>query len=227
TMCHWADYHWLGVRTDPAAPKHRGISLFIVDLKSPGITVRELRTLHERTNEVFYDNVRVPKKNLVGEMNRGWYYIATALDYERNWEVGEAKSLFEDLVAFAKETKRNGKPLSQDPLVRSKLAELAIELEITDLLAWRVAWMQVHEVIPNYEAAMVKVFGSETDRRMAYAGMDILGLHCQLQKGSRYAPLEGFAEQWFRDSIRHVITRGTSEVMRNIVALRGLGLPRG
>lgn len=227
TACHYAEYHWLGARTDPTVAKHRGISLFVVDLNTPGITIRPLWTMAGwRTNEVFYDNVKVPKKNLVGEKNRGWYHIATALDFERTYTVGQMRRLFEKLVQYCRQTKHNGEALSKNPLVRHKLAELAIEIEIAYLFACRIAWMLNSGTVPNYEAAMVKAFGSELEQRLANAGTQILGLYGQLQSGSKWVPLGGSMEYRYRETVRSTITRGTSEVMRNIVALRGLGLPR-
>lgn len=227
THCHYADYHWLAARTDPNVPKHRGISLFIVDLKSPGITIRPIWTLAGwRTNEVFYDNVRVPKRNLVGEKNRGFYYLTTALDLERTWPVGSLQRSLEGLVEYAREKRRDGKPLAEDPLVRYKLAEIAMEVEVARVLSYRVAWMQAKGAIPNYEAAMLKLFATEVRQRLANAGMQILGLFGQLQSGCKWAELQGRVDHLYRDAVRDTILAGTSEVMRNIIAIRGLGLPR-
>lgn len=227
TRCHYAQYHWLGARTDPEAPKHRGISLLIVDLKSPGITVRPLWTVGgTRTNEVFYDNVRVPKKNLVGEKNRGFYHITTALDFERTFPVGNMRRTLEELVKYAQEEMRAGKPLAQDPLVRQKLAGMAIEVEVAYMLALRVAWMQATGVIPSYQASMLKVFAAESRQRLNNIGMQIMGLYGQLQSDSRWAPLGGEIEHHYRDDLLITIAGGTSEIMRNIIATRGLGLPR-
>lgn len=227
TACHYAHYHWLGARTDATVAKHRGISLFVVDLKSPGITIRPLWTMAGwRTNAVFYDNVKVPQKNLVGDKNRGWYHIATALDFERTYTMGHIRHLFEKLVEYCKTTQHNGKVLGKDPLVRHKLAELATELEIAYLFAYRIAWILNRDAVPNYEAAMVKAFGSELEQRLAHAGTQILGLYGQLQQGSKWAPLQGAWEYRYRETVRSTLTRGTTEVMKNIVAQRGLGLPR-
>ena len=224
TACHYAEYHWLGARTDPNAPKHRGVSLFIVDLKSPGITIRPLYGMGGwRTNEVFYDNVRVPKKNLVGELNRGFYHIAVALDLERGGPTGASLRHFEELAHYVRQIPA----LAKDPRVQQKLAELAIEVEVTRLLALRVAWMRDSGIVPNYEAAILKLFRSELDQRLANAGMQILGLYGQLQTGSKRVPLGGEVEWRYRDSVLETIIAGTSEIQRNIIAIRGLGLPRG
>lgn len=226
-FAHYAEYHWLGARTDPVAPKHRGVSLFIVDLKSPGITVREMPTMSGmRVNEVIYENVRVPKKNLVGEKNRGFYHIATALDFERFYEMNANESLLGSLVEYAKKTRANGQPLSRDPLVRQKLARLAIEVEVGQVLAHRVSWMLNKGTVPNYESAMIKLYGTEQEQRIASAGMQIMGLFGQLAEASQGAPMEGLMEFSYLDSVHHTVARGSSEILRTVIAQRGLGLPR-
>jgi alkylation response protein AidB-like acyl-CoA dehydrogenase len=137
TNMHYSNYVWLAARTDPDVPKHKGISLMVVDSKSPGITIRPMWTLDgERTNEVFYDNVRVPQKNVVGEENKGWYYLNTALAFERNFPIGRSRRLFEDLVAYCQETEKNGEPLSKDPLVRQSLADLKVKVDVTNMLVY-------------------------------------------------------------------------------------------
>ena len=227
THTHVADYHWLAARTDPDTPKrHRGISLMIVDLKSPGITIRPMITMAGwQTNEVFYDSVEVPKKNVVGEVNRGFYYIMGALDFERMFPVGSYRRLFDELVGYVKETNIDGKPLAENPIVRQKLAEIAIELEAGKLLYYQLAYMLDKGTVPNYQASMEKVFGSEVAQHLTNVGMQIMGLYGQLQQDSKWAPLQGKMEHHYRWSIVETIYAGTSEVQRNIIALRGLGLP--
>lgn len=227
TGCHYAQYVWLATRTDPSAPKHRGITLLIADLKTPGITVRPLWTMDgERSNEVFYDNVRVPKKNMVGERNRGFYYIATALAFERNFPVGALRRIFEELVAYCAETKRNGEPLSKDPWVRQNLAQLKVELEIGHLLATRVVLLTEKGIVPEWQAPMIKLFGTELMHRIGNIGLQIMGPYGLLSEGSKWAPLQGRLEHLYRHASRRMISAGTSEIMRNTIALRGLGLPR-
>lgn len=226
TACHYADYHWLGARTDPDAPKHRGISLFIVDMNSPGITIRPLIGMSGmRTNEVFYDDVRVPRSRLVGEENRGWYYIATALDFERTWVVGTTLSYFEEFLRYIRETERNGQPLAKDPAIRQRIGELATQIEVVRLFGVRIACMLNKGTVPNYQAAMAKAFGSEVEHELANTWMQLLDLYGRLEVGSEGAPLNGRIEHWYLETIRGLLTRGTSEIMRNIIALRGLGLP--
>lgn len=228
THAHFADYHWLGARTetDAAIRKHRGISLMVVDLKSPGITIRNMTTIAGwKTNEVFYDNVKVPRKNLVGEKNRGFYYILTALDFERMFPIGGFRRLFDELVTYTKETKRDGKPLSQDPVIRQKLAEIAIELEAANLLYYQLAYILDKGEVPNYQSSMQKMFATETAYRLADVATQIMGPCGQLQRGSKWAPINGEAELHYRWGFIETVYAGTSEIMRNIIALRGLGLP--
>ena len=223
TRAHYAQYHWLGARTAVTEKKYKGISLFIVDLETPGITISPIWTVGgTRTNEVFYDNVIVPKEALVGEMNRGFYYILEALDYERISTVAGLERDFQEIIEYAKNTGKG-----RDPLVRQKLAGLAIEIESARLLALRVAWMLDNHQVPNYEAAMLKMLVAETEQRLINTAMQIIGLYGQIQKGSKWAQLDGKFERIYRDSLENLITRGTSEIMRNIIAQRGLGLPRG
>ena len=227
THAHFVEYHWLGARTelDPTVPKHKGISLMIVDLKSPGVTIRPMDTIAGwRTNEIFYDNVEVPKKNLVGEKNRGFYYIMTALDFERMFPVGAIRRLFEEVVNYTRETKRDGKPLSQDPIIRQKLAEMATELEITYLLYYELGYILDKGEVPNYQSAMQKVFATETTHRVTDLALQIMGTCGQLRTDSKWAPLDGEAELHYRWSLIETVYAGTSEIMRNIIALRGLGL---
>jgi alkylation response protein AidB-like acyl-CoA dehydrogenase len=222
TRTHYANYHWLGARTEVITPKYKGISLIIVDLKSPGISVSKILTVGgRRTNEVCYDNVVVPKENLVGEKNRGIYYIMEALDYERITAILGLERDFGDLVDYAK---KQGKDLH--PQLRQDLADVATDVEASKLLALRVAWMLNNGTVPNYEAAMLKMVVSEVEQNMANLAMRIMGPYGQLKTGSPWTPSEGKFEWIYRDTLENLITRGTSEIMRNIIAQRGLGLPR-
>lgn len=231
TEAHYSEYHWLAARTDFSAntPKHRGISLFIVDMNTPGITVRPLWTMSgERTNEVFYENVRVPKSRLVGEKNKGFYYMMEAIDSERNHVFTPCRliPLLEDLIRFVRENRFNGRPLAEDPKIKDQLAQMAVELEVAQLLAEHSRWMESHEIPMTYEPEITKVFISELDQRLADVGMGILGLYGQLEEGCKWAPLRGRVEWYFLHSFMTTIGAGTSEIGRNVIAQRGLGLPR-
>jgi len=231
TLAHRADYCWLAVKTDPDAPRHRGISMLIVDMKTPGIAVRPLMNIvgsHE-FNEVFFDNVRVPKTALVGEKNRGWHYAMTALSYERSGITGPAfmHTLIGDLAKYAKETTSDGRALSDDPLVQQKLAAMATDVEVSRLLCYRVADLESRGGIPTYEASVSMVFASELARRIAKLGGEILGLYGQLTRDSKRAPLRGAIEVLYLSTLVLGIAGGTNEIQRNVIALLGLGLPRG
>jgi hypothetical protein len=226
TACHFAQYHWLATRTDPDAPAHKGISMFVVDLKTPGISVSPLWEMSDmRTNEVFYDEVRVPKQCLVGEENRGWYYIVEALDLERLLTVGALERTLKEIIEYTQNTLINGKLLSEDPLTRQRLADMAIEIRVARNLVRRVVWLQDKGTVPNVEAAILKAFVCEVYQRVVEKGLEILGLYGLLRKNSKYAVLEGMIERLFRASFVLTIGGGSSEIMRNIIAKRGLRLP--
>lgn len=222
TGCHFSQYVWLAARTDPSASKHKGISLLIVDMKTPGITVRPLWVIDgERSNEVFYDDVKVPKENLVGEENRGFYYILTALAHERSFPVGNLRCTFEDFVDYIKK-----EGLGTDPVVQQRIAQLATELQALHLLAYRVAWLVEKNTAPHWEAPMVKVYMTEFMKRFSDTAMEIMGPYGQLQRGSKWVPLKGRIEKLYRHAARRNISAGTSEIQRNTIATVGLKLPR-
>jgi alkylation response protein AidB-like acyl-CoA dehydrogenase len=231
TMAHRADWIMLLTRTDPDAPKHRGISFVLVDMKSPGVSVRPIINMaggHE-FNQVTFDDVRVPRANVVGEEDRGWYVAVTLLDFERSGidYSASARRLLDDTKEFATETKRNGVPLIEIPWVRSLMADRYIECEVARLMAYNVAYMQSQDLIPTKEASMSKVFGSETVQRVTEASMDILGMYGTLGREDKWAPLKGRVQENWMNAFAGTIAAGTSEIQRNIIAGRGLGLPRG
>ena len=228
---HRSTHCYLLTRTDPDAPKHRGISVFIVDMDTPGIEVRPIINMFgiHYFNQVFFDNVRVPKRAMIGEKNRGWYIAATTLDFERSGVASFASNRrsIEELVELARETGANGKPMNEDPMVRQRLAELWTRNEAGKTIAYNVAWMQSEGLVPNREASISKMMGSEIAQQIHELGVRMLGMYGILDKGSKWAYLDGrLAWQWM-DSISLTIRGGTSEIQRNIIAGRGLGLPRG
>ena len=231
TECHYSEYHWLAARTDsrPDIPKHKGISLFIVDMDSPGITVRPLMTMSgEKTNEVYYDEVRVPRERMIGEKNKGFYYMMEALGSERNqvFIPGRLIPILNELVQYAKETDHNGRPLSEDPVIRDKLAQAAIELEVAGVLADHSRWLESNELPMTYEPEITKVFTSELEQRLVDIGLQLLGPYCPLTENSKWVPLRGRISWYYLHSFMTTIGAGTSEVGRNVIAQRGLGLPR-
>lgn len=232
TESHYADYHWLAVRTelDPDKPKHKGISLLIVDQRSEGIDIRSMMTMSdERTNEVYYDDVKVPKSRLVGEKNKGFYYIMEAIDSERNHVFVPARlwPIVDEVITYVKETAFHGVSLASDPAVQAKIAQMAIELEVAQMLADNARWLELNELPMTMEPEITKVMISELEQRMVDDAMQILGLYGQLNENSKWAPLRGRIEWFYRHSFMPTIGAGTSEVGRNIIAQRGLGLPRG
>ena len=229
TGAHRADYIWLAVRTDPEAPKHRGISVFLVPLNAPGVDVQPLWTMADsRLNHVFFHNVRVNAREMVGEENRGWYVVAGNLDLERSGieRVTANQLLFEEVTRYAREIRGNGGAIMDDPVVANRLAETAIEFAVGRMLAFRVAWLASKGKSPNYEASVSKVYGSELSQRTAQAGLQVLGLYGQVAESPRWAKLRGRVLRHYHLAVSDTIRAGSSEVQRNIIATRGLGLPR-
>jgi alkylation response protein AidB-like acyl-CoA dehydrogenase len=218
-------------RTDSEAPKHKGISYFLVDMKSPGVTVRPLYNLANTAffSEVFFDNVRVPAENLVGEENRGWYIGTTTLDFERS-SIGSSvgsRQQVETLIRFAKEHQDDGQStIERDPSLKYELSDRLVEANIGKLLSYRVVTMQAKGMVPNYEASITKLFASELNQRIARTGMKVAGLYGQILAGSDQAPARGRYGNMYMQTLASTIAGGTSEIQRNIIATRGLGLPR-
>lgn len=223
SFAHRAGWMLLLARTAPEAPKHRGISMLLVDMTLPGITVQPLHNLSgsHGFNEVYLDNVRVPRDQLVGELNRGWYQAMSTLDFERSGinRIAGARRVLDDAVALVKD-----RSVSLSSSRRNQLAELSIEYQVGRLLALRVAWQQTTGRVPNYEAAMSKMYGSEMQQRVAAFTMNLFGMPSQLPTvgGMANSPSD-----YYQNSLSFTIAAGTSEINRNIVATRGLGLPRG
>jgi alkylation response protein AidB-like acyl-CoA dehydrogenase len=231
TAASRGDWIHLMVRTDPNLPKHRGISYLLADMRSPGISISPIVQMTGRSDfyEVYFDNVRVPRANLVGQENQGWFVALTTLAFERSAIgaiVAQARHVLEDVIQFAKETKRNGQPLIEDPIIGRKLAQLTIDTEVAQLLSRRVAWMASKGQIPNYEASVAKTFTTELEQRIANVGMHLLGLYGQLAEGSKWAALEGRIQYQYLWTVGVTIYAGSNEIQRNIIATRGLGLPR-
>ena len=224
---HKANWIFMLTRTDPDAPKHRGITFLLVDATTPGITVRPIFSMawHHATNETFYENVRVPANQVVGEVNRGWYVGMTLLDYERSSiaDAVQQRAVHKELVEFLREEdfpNRAG-------LVSGEIADRAIEIEVNNNLSLRIASMQAAGRLPNYEASMGKTFSTELTQRLCRTGMKAFGLYANLWPGEPLAPIHGRHTFTYLDSSRRTVTGGSNEIQRNIIATRGLGLPRG
>jgi alkylation response protein AidB-like acyl-CoA dehydrogenase len=222
-----ATHIWLAVRTDPDQPKHAGISIVVVPTDAPGLTVRPLHTMYGgHTNETFYDGVRVPVENTIGEVNRGWPIVMHALNHERVGlaATGALARLYDQLLAHL----RDARPERlADAVVRRRLADLALRLHEHRVLALRNAWIISRGGTPIAEASMAKVSGTELRARIANLAMDLLGREGGLcAESGALAPFGGRAEFNFRLAPIFRFGGGTNEVMRDIVAAAGLGLSR-
>jgi len=224
SMAHKCQYIYLLARTDPNVPKHKGLSEFLVEINLPGITIRPVldMTGEHHFNEVFFDNVRIPKDSLIGERNNGWYQSNAHLDYERGG-IERAMTnypIYMDIIKYVKET-----GLNKEPWIRQELAELEVEYQVARLLCYRVTWMLSQGIRPTLETAGAKVFGMDHAKRLANTVTKIIGLYGQLMPDSKHAPLKGRAAVNFLWSPAYTFSAGTSEIMRNLIATRGLGLP--
>jgi alkylation response protein AidB-like acyl-CoA dehydrogenase len=220
----YADWIHVLARTDREAPKHQGISYFLVDMKSPGITYRPIPEMTGRAGfyETFFDNVSVPVDNLLGKENRGWYVATTTLGFERSSvnRIGATMRAFDELVG---ELRRRGLVRTQ---TRRRLAEHRIELEAGRWLAYRVPWRQDSGAQPTYEASLSKMYATELAQRVANTAVNALGLDGARELCSRGAPIEGRAAFTYLLTTHWTVSAGTSEIQRNIIAQRGVGLPR-
>jgi alkylation response protein AidB-like acyl-CoA dehydrogenase len=222
---HQADWGFILARTDPEAePKHRGLSFFLLDMKTPGISITPIVNMageHE-FNEVFLDDVRVPKENLVGEKNRGWYVVVGVLDFERSALPFHAiaRRKLDDYIEYVRQTKL------ADPILRNRIAELIVESEVARLIHYRVVWMQDKGIVPNYESSIDKLCMSELNQKVTATVCRDLGHYGALTEGSKWAPLNGHAPFLYLRAIGDVIAMGSSEIERVVIAQRGLGLPR-
>jgi alkylation response protein AidB-like acyl-CoA dehydrogenase len=226
---HVCEYHWLLTRTDPTAvKKHRGLSMFIVDLKSPGITIRPLYTMAGlRTNEVFYEDVRVPKENLVGEKNGGWAVIMSAL---YGFAVGGGlatgtKNVIDTLVKYVLEEKQGA---DENRWIPDTLADIYIKTHVGELMGLQATAFADLGVTPLYGGggAVSRLLSGDTRRLLYNTAMQILGLYGQLTKDSKWAPLKGEILREFMDAPRWTIVHGSQEIQKLLIATRGLGLPR-
>ena len=225
-----ADWMFMLVRTDPDVRKHRGISFLVAEMDTPGITIERIPLMWGADRSlVTFSGVRVPKTGLIGEKNMGWYVGATLLDLERSG-VGycaRATRLIEDLARFCTQNIREGEPISQNPLIKARLSQLAVDIEVCRVIAYQVAWMQSQGQIPNKEASISKLLGSEMLKKLYGLGMQILGMFGQLDPDSKWVPMRGRFETGYMSVGGNTVAAGTSEIQRNIIATRGLDLPRG
>lgn len=234
----WTSYGWaadwceLVVRTDPAAPKHKGLTVLLIDMRSPGVEVRPLRQMtgESEFNEVFFRDVRVPAANVLGAVNNGWNVALGTLMHERA-TLGAGLHIvysrqFQRLVKLAHSIDRNGAPAARDPVVRQKLAQIYAEIEIMRLNQMRSISRISQSGAPGPEGSIQKIFWSELNQRFQQVAQEVLGPFAQLEKGSEFAFDDG---QWAYSYLRargNTIEAGTSEIQRNIIGHFVLGLPR-
>jgi len=234
TSAHFAEWYWLGTRTNPD-DKHRGITLMLVPLDQPGVTINCIWTMgDERTNEVFIEDVFVPDEYVVGEVNRGFQYISQALDLERftMFTFSPINQRLDLLIDYVRTTQRDGESLRDDAVVRREIARLVTDAEVARVLGLRVvaASMKGEKVPdtppPTVESSEYKLFATEFSRRLANASMDLAAPGSQLRVRTETAPMAGRAESTYRYTVIDTIGGGTSEVQKNIIARRLLGLPK-
>ena len=225
TNGHFADWNALIVRTDrEVSPNYRGLTFFLVDMKTLGITVNPVINMagHHEFNEVFFEDVRIPKENIVGGLNKGFYVVMSLLDYERTTDTVYviAATYLRDLEEYVRENDL------LDPVMENRFALFKAECEVARLLHYRCAWMQSRGMVPNHESAMSKLFSFELHQRISDFGMEVAGLYSQLTQESTLAPMFGRIPSCYLRSFAYSLEQGTSEIDRDVIAQRGLGLPR-
>ena len=228
---HRADWGFMLARTNPEERRGRGLSFFLLDLKTPGLTIRPIYSMEgsHHFNEAFFDNVRIPARNLVGEENQGWIASQMTSNFERSMIelFSYLRRELEELAEYCRHTKKGGKPLTSDMLVRHRLAQLAVEIEAGRAFSYSIVWSQIKGglIMAAPLAAAAKVLATELVQRFIYTGSDILGLYGQVRY-SRWAPLMGRFEKEYQICPGLNMAGGTSEIMRNLICSLGLGLPR-
>ena len=232
TGAHIAEWSLVLARTDPDAPKARGLSTFLVDVRSPGVTVNPIIDMAgcKSFNEIFLEDVRVPKRYLLGQENRGLPLVFECLEGDRFWgrclrHAGSRKDL-EELVEYVNEAKYDGRRLNENQVLRDALAEIAVELEVSRMLNYKAAWLLNKGASISCESSVVKVFADELGQRIANVGLQILGPQVQLRDNSKWAFLRRRFTFLYNFNRGLSLAGGTSEIQRNTIALRGLGLPR-
>ncbi len=232
TTTHVLKHTLLMARTDPDAPAERGLSLFVMENTSPGITISPLMGMGGyRTNQLFLDDVKVPGENLIGEENRGYaYYLEDKPFYlhkEQGAEVGAVRRAFEDLVRYARSTRRDGRLLSQSPTARRKLAEMATNIRAMRTLCYRMAWMETRGLDLSHIASVARVFNVESWLKFNSVAMQLLGLSGQLRRGAEHAPLGGAMGWHYEFDAIQYFTRGSPSYTKSAIATHDLGLPEG
>jgi len=233
SLAHIADWMMLLARTDPAAPRHKGITYFLLDMKSPGVTVKPLTQItgDAEFNEVFFDNVRVHERQILGGVNNGWAVGLTTLMYERlalgfGLQV-RLRITLESLVDMAKRMEKHGRGVTKDPVMRQKLAALWIDTEALKYTGARAVTKLLRGELPGPEASTGKMSWVDTHQRLQELAMEIQGPYAMLARGADVAVDSGVWQYSFLRSRANSIEGGTTEIQKNIIGERVLGLPKG
>jgi alkylation response protein AidB-like acyl-CoA dehydrogenase len=229
---HYADMVFMLVRTDPEAPKHRGISMLLMDINTPGITVNPIIDMgwSHHLNEDFWEDVRIPADQIVGEENRGWYVGMTLLDNERSNITGaiNLQRQIVQMIDYCSTNQLNNSRINSYDSIRQEVAERYIESAVMMNFSLRIITIQDAGQVPNHEASVAKMFGSEAAQRTARTGTKVFGLYSNLwDNEDKRSPMETMFTRDYVRSIPGTIAAGSSEIQRNVIATRGLGLPRG
>ncbi len=227
TSAHFADWYWVGART--GEHKHKGITLFLIEMNHPGLEIFPTFTIgDERTNEVFFNDVFVSDDFVVGEVGKGWTYICEALDLERfaMMPVGPLEKKVEAVTDWARTATRDGRPVREDAHVRRMVAQATTQLEVARMLQRRVISEALKDRVPTVESSQYKLYMNELGQRVANWTLDAVGPGGQLKAGEEGSPIGGRFERSYRYTVVDTIGGGTSEIQKNIIATRGLGLPR-
>ena len=231
TSAHFADWYWVGARTNPDAPKHDGISLFLIPMDHRGLEVRAMPTIgNEITNEVFFNDVFVADEYMVGKEGSGFRYIAEALDLERftMFTFAPIEQKLEELIEYVRTAQRDDEPLRADPFTRQKIAQLTTQAEVAKVLGFKflAAAQSVGAKPPTIEASEYKLFATQLSQRIANAMLDLAGTGAQLRVHTEGAPMRGRPDMSYRYSVIDTIGGGASEIQKNIISRRKLGLPK-
>ena len=228
SSAHVADWYWLAARTDPEAPKHKGISVFLVKMDNPGIEVHPIETVGEHaTNSVFLTDVFIPDEYVVGEINLGWVYICEALNYERFtfYTIAPLEQKFKELVELTNKVKRDGVLLSEIPDIRKKIIYLFADVQKAKVLQRKVLSVALQEEVPQTEAAVFKLFSTKLHQKLANQAMDILGREGLFRKEYDKSHANGKWEWSYRSTLVDTIGAGTTEIQKNTIAKKSLKLP--
>lgn len=226
---HMADYGWVATRSDPDSQRHKGMSMFIVDMKLPGVTIARHPTLAGWTHHsVHFDNVRVPRSMLVGEQDQGWKVVMGAIDFERAAlaSPGLVNYQFDRLLSWCAQSRDGGEKPIDDPVVQDRLVSAFIEAESTRIMSYWLASLHARGQYPQHETSLALLVKRETARLFDEVAMDVLGPYAPLRTGAPHAQLDGEVEVEYRDHLYFQFAAGGFDITRNVVATRGLGLPR-